>query len=50
MVRIITGTAIAVSDGIINPYDTKEILKSKERNRAGITVAPHGLYLNKVFY
>ena len=50
MVRIITGTAIAVSDGIINPEDTKEILESKDRNRAGVTVAPHGLYLNKVFY
>ena len=50
MVRIITGTAIAVSDGLIDPKDTKEILESKDRNRAGVTVAPHGLYLNKVFY
>ena len=50
MVRIITGTAIAVSDGIIDPKDTESIILSKDRDKAGATVAPWGLYLNKVFY
>ncbi len=50
MVRIITGTALAVSDGLISPYDTQSIILSKDRDRAGVTVAPLGLYLNKVFY
>ena len=50
MVRIITGTAIAVSDGLIDPKDTESIILSKERDKAGATVAPSGLYLNKVFY
>lgn len=50
MVRIITGTAIAVSDGLIDPKDTESIILSKDRDKAGATVAPWGLYLNKVFY
>lgn len=50
MVRIIAGTALDVSFGKINPEDTKDLLKSADRNRAGATLAPYGLYLNKVFY
>ena len=50
MVRIIVGTAIYVSDGKIDPYNTKEIILSRERSSAGITAPAHGLYLNKVFY
>ena len=50
MVRIITGTAICVSDGKIDPIKTKEIILSKDRNRAGFTAPAHGLYLNKVIY
>ncbi len=50
MVRIIAGTALDVSFGRINPEDTAGILESADRNRAGTTLAPHGLYLNKVFY
>lgn len=50
MVRIITGTAISVSDGKIDPFKTEEILLSKDRNLAGFTAPPHGLYLNKVIY
>lgn len=50
MVRIITGTAVAVSDGLINPEETEAILESKDRNKAGMTAPPHGLYLNQVFY
>ncbi len=50
MVRIIAGTALEVSLGKINPHDTESIVKSKNRERAGATLLPHGLFLNKVFY
>lgn len=50
MVRIIVGTAIAVSDGKIDPQRTKELILSKDRNLAGATAPAHGLYLNKVIY
>ena len=50
MVRIIAGTALEVSLGKINTDDILDILKSKDRARAGMTLLPHGLFLNKVFY
>ncbi|MBE6766114.1 MAG: tRNA pseudouridine(38-40) synthase TruA [Ruminococcaceae bacterium] len=50
MVRILVGTALAVSDGKLNPDDFSKIIQSKNRALAGKTVPPHGLYLNKVFY
>lgn len=50
MVRIIVGTALAVSDGKIEPQFTKEILASKKRALAGQTAPPQGLFLEKVWY
>ena len=50
MVRIIVGTAVAVSDGKIEPEFTKEILASKNRALAGQTAPPQGLFLEKVWY
>ncbi len=50
MVRIIVGTAVAVSDGKITIEKVDDILESKDRSKAGITATPDGLYLNKVFY
>lgn len=50
MVRIIVGTAVAVSDGRINPDDISQILLSKKRELAGITAPPQGLFLEKVHY
>lgn len=50
MVRIVAGTALSVADGKINPDDTKKIILSKQRDAAGPTLPPNGLYLNKVFY
>lgn len=50
MVRIIAGTALAVSDGKISPDDVADIILKKDRSLTGATLAPHGLYLNKVFY
>lgn len=50
MVRIIVGTAVDVSDGKIDPDLVMSILSSKDRNKAGKTAPPQGLFLNKVFY
>lgn len=50
MVRIMVGTAIYIGRGKIPQGSIPEIIASKERERAGITAKPHGLYLNKVYY
>ena len=50
MVRIIAGTALDVSNGKINNDDIIDIINSKQRDRAGATLPPHALFLNKVFY
>lgn len=50
MVRIMVGTLLDISDGKISKDSITEIIDSKNRDKAGITVKPQGLYLNKVFY
>lgn len=50
MVRIIAGTLIYVSEGRISPDELPEIIESRNRERAGVTAKPCGLYLNRVFY
>ena len=50
MVRIMTGTLLYVSQGKIKAGDISDIIKSKNRTKAGITAPAHGLYLNKVYY
>lgn len=50
MVRIIVGTAVAVSDGRIDPNYTEKILAEKKRENAGITAPAKGLFLEKVIY
>lgn len=50
MVRIIVGTAVEVSDGKINENSVDDILESKNRNLAGVTAPPQGLFLEKVIY
>ena len=50
MVRIIVGTLLFIGTGKLKPGDMKEILRSKDRTKAGITAGPEGLYLEKVFY
>ncbi len=50
MVRIIAGTLIYVNEGKLAPEDITAIIESCDRNRAGITAKPDGLYLNRVFY
>lgn len=50
MVRIIAGTLIEVGIGKVKPEEIPEMIKSGERNRAGKTLPPQGLYLVKVEY
>lgn len=50
MVRIMAGTLLFVSQGKIAVDDIADIIALKNRNNAGPTVPPHGLYLDKVFY
>ena len=50
MVRIMVGTLIFINEGKIAPDGIEDILNKKDRNYAGKTAAPYGLYLNRVFY
>ena len=50
MVRIMVGTLLFINEGKIGENDIPEILASKDRTKAGKTVPPQGLYLNKVYY
>ncbi len=50
MVRIIVGTMLSVSNGSITPQEIPEIIASKDRTRAGMTVPASGLYLARVYY
>jgi tRNA pseudouridine38-40 synthase len=50
MVRIMVGTLLRVECGKINPEDIPEIIASRNRERAGFTAKPEGLYLRKIYY
>lgn len=50
MVRIIAGTLIEVGLGNLEPAAVKEILESKDRNRASATAPARGLVLTKIYY
>ena len=50
MVRIMVGTLIFINEGKIKANELKDIIESKDRKRAGKTVPPQGLYLNRVKY
>jgi tRNA pseudouridine38-40 synthase len=50
MVRIITGTLVAVGIGHLESDAVKKILESRDRSQAGPTAPPDGLYLSHVFY
>lgn len=50
MVRIMVGTLLYIQNGKIESGTIPQIIESKDRNRAGVTAKPEGLYLNKVFY
>lgn len=50
MVRIIAGTLVYVGQGKIKPEEIDEIILSKDRTKAGKTLAPNGLTLMEVHY
>lgn len=50
MVRIMAGTLLYVNMGKIKKEEIPDIIKSKDRAKAGITAIPDGLYLNKVYF
>lgn len=49
-IRIMVGTLLDVGRGRFAPEDIKRMLEAKDRNVAGVTAPPHGLYLWEVFY
>ena len=50
MVRIITGTLVEVGLGKKHPMELASVIESKERQNAGHTAPPQGLYLAEVYY
>lgn len=50
MVRIITGTLVEVGKGKLDPEILKNIIDSRDRQMAGPTAPPQGLYLAEVYY
>ncbi len=50
MVRIISGTLLDVGLGKLEVEEISKIIESKDRNNAGITLPPQGLYLVEVYY
>lgn len=50
MVRIMVGTLLFINDGKLPEDSIPGIIAAKDRTKAGKTVPPQGLYLNKVFY
>ena len=50
MVRIIVGTLVEVGQGKLEPEEIPNIIREKNRERAGKTLPPQGLYLVKVEY
>ena len=50
MVRILTGTLIEIGLGERSPQEMKEILLKLDRQAAGFTAPPEGLFLERVMY
>lgn len=50
MVRIIVGTLLDVGRLSLEPQDITKILQAQDRNQAGPTAPPQGLYLHSVNY
>lgn len=50
MVRIITGTLVEVGLNRRNPEELKDIIEACNREKAGHTAPPSGLYLSTVYY
>ena len=50
MVRAIVGTMVEVGSGKIQPADVRRIIEAKDRNKAGTSAPPQGLFLVDVGY
>ena len=50
MVRAITGTLLDVGQGKTTVKDFEEIIRSKDRKKAGVSTPPQGLFLTHVDY
>ena len=50
MVRIISGTIVDVGLGKVMPEEIPQLIASKDREKAGKTLPPYGLYLVEVYY
>ncbi len=50
MVRIMTGTLVAVGYGKLDPEAIPGIIQGKKREAAGPTAPPYGLYLKQVYF
>lgn len=50
MVRIIIGTLLEIGLGKMQPEEMEKILESGDRQKAGPTAPPHGLFLAQVMY
>ncbi|MDR2600612.1 MAG: tRNA pseudouridine(38-40) synthase TruA [Oscillospiraceae bacterium] len=50
MARAMVGTLLYVSEGKIFPNDIPKLLENKDRQQAGPTVPPNGLFLTKLWY
>lgn len=50
MVRILVGTLVEVGKKKRDPQQMKEMLEAKDRQRAGVTAPPQGLFLKEVRY
>lgn len=50
MVRIMVGTLLYINDSKLPEGAITDLIEGRDRTKAGKTVPPQGLYLNKVFY
>lgn len=50
MVRTIVGTLLEIEGHNLAPEHMKDVLESRDRRKAGMTVSPYGLTLMKVMY
>ena len=50
MIRTIVGTLLLIEKNSLAPETLKEILESRDKTKAGSTISPEGLVLEKVIY